>query len=171
MYPCFPHVANFYEDEGKRFLQSNLYLSAKRCGFLFEQSYEVTVKLRLYDVQRSLHTLGPFWFLILVRSQPQCNKMFSITLITMKWATPSKKECVLFPFQTQFQRSAISTWGDCQLQLVMCHGSGSYPLLSVVEKEEQGKVFLWIFPISAVSIMPPMLHTCISFTYHRCLQS
>lgn len=103
MHPRFLHMAYFYVDEGKRFLKSNLYLSAKCCGFLFEKNYEVTVKLRLYAVQRSLHTLGPLWFLILVRPQSQFNKMLSIILITMKQATPSKKECVLFPFQTQLQ--------------------------------------------------------------------
>jgi hypothetical protein len=108
MHPHFPHMAYFYDDEGKRFLKNNLYLSAKCCGFLFEQNYEVTVKLRLYSVQQSLHTIGPFWFLILVRSQSQFNKMFLITLTTMKRATPPKKECVLFPFQTELQRFAIS---------------------------------------------------------------
>jgi hypothetical protein len=45
MHPHFSHVAYFYEDEGKRLLISNLYLSAKRSDFLFEQNYEAKVKL------------------------------------------------------------------------------------------------------------------------------
>lgn len=90
----------------------------------------------------------------------------------MKQATPSKKECVLFPFQTQLQsllynptynkhnnmhgttvkkkKKAPSEVCNININMrgllvtttVTCHGSGSYPQASVVEKEEQRKVFL-----------------------------
>ena len=112
MHPRFPHVAYFYEDEGKRFLKKK-YVTI--CQMLWLPVWAKLWSNSNSEIICSImkpHTLGPFWFLILVRPQSQLNKMFSKTPIIIKEATQSKKEYVLFSFQTQLQGFAISTWGD-----------------------------------------------------------
>lgn len=90
----------------------SLYLSTKLCGFLFYQNHELTVNSRSCDVQWGLHRLGPFCFLIRVKPRSELNSIFSKTLGTMKWATQSKENRVLFSFQTQLQRFARPSHSD-----------------------------------------------------------